>query len=286
MSQSPSTLPELSSEQARRYSRHILLPSMDWQGQERLLASHAVVVGLGGLGCSVAQFLAVSGVGKLTLIDDDMVELSNLQRQVLHGEANIGVNKAVSAKQQLLTLNSSLVIEVITHRPAKAQLNELAQSADVLVDCTDNLTSRNTLNEVSVSSKTALIAGAAIRMEGQVSCFFPNESHLKFDSSPSSTHSPTPAASKSTPPQPCYACLSYLFGEQGETCMESGVLAPVVGIIGTMQALETVKYLSGVASPPKGKVMLFDAAISEWRTMAIPVNPQCPVCQTQMANDK
>lgn len=292
MSQSPPTLPELSSEQARRYSRHILLPSMDWLGQERLLASHAVVVGLGGLGCSVAQFLAVSGVGKLTLIDDDIVELSNLQRQVLHSEANIGVNKAVSAKQQLLTLNSSLVIKVITHRPAKAQLNELAQNAEVLVDCTDNLTSRNTLNEVSVSSKTALIAGAAIRMEGQVSCFFPNESHLKFDSSPSprssSTHAPTltPTVSESTPPQPCYACLSYLFGEQGETCMESGVLAPVVGIIGTMQALETVKYLSGVAPPPKGKVMLFDAAISEWRTMAIPVNPQCPVCQSRIANDK
>lgn len=271
MSKSERVLPELSREQARRYSRHIMLPAMDWHGQERLLASHAVVVGLGGLGCSAAQFLATSGVGKLTLIDDDIVELSNLQRQVLHTEANIGVNKALSAKQQLLSLNSSLVIDVITCRPSRAQLCTLAQKASVLLDCTDNLTSRNLLNDVSVTCKTALIAGAAIRLEGQVSCFFPNGSQLHFE--------PLAEASPAHVAQPCYACLSYLFGEQGQSCMEAGVLAPVVGIIGTMQALETVKYLSGVSVPPQGKLMLFDAAISEWRTLAIPVNPNCPVCQ-------
>lgn len=273
MTKSIDHLPELSAEQANRYSRHILIPTMDWTGQERLLASHAVVVGLGGLGCSVAQFLAASGVGSLTLIDDDEVELSNLQRQVLHSETTLGLSKVQSAKQSLLQLNSSLSITTLEKRLTQAEMLAIAQQADVLIDCTDNLDSRNNLNQVSVNSRTPLFTGAAIRLEGQVSCFFPKGSRVKFDKV---AHLAQPELESD---QPCYACLSHLYGEQSQSCMESGVLAPVVGVIGAMQALETVKYLSGVGRVPKGKLMLFDAATSEWRQMIIPVNPSCSVCQ-------
>ena len=267
-------LKELNQEQASRYSRHILIPAMDWTGQEKLLASHAVVVGLGGLGCAAAQFLAMSGVGKLTLIDDDVVELSNLQRQVLHGEAKIGMNKALSAKEQIEQLNSDVVVDAVVERLSKSKLITLAQQAEVLVDCTDNLSSRNLLNAVSVSTKTALITGAAIRLEGQVCCFFPGGNQLHL------TETTTQAVDKtlSLPSPPCYACFSHLFGESRQSCMESGILAPVVGIVGSMQALEVVKYLSGVGVVPDAKLMLFDAATSEWRTMKIANNPKCPVC--------
>lgn len=258
---------ELTDEQAKRYSRHILIPSMDWEGQERLLASRVLMIGVGGLGCAVAQYLAASGVGKITLVDNDNVELSNLQRQILHMEKDVGLNKAQSAKESLQLLNSDTDVVAITQRLDKSRLLELAQDVDVLIDCTDNLSSRNLLNEISIQMGIALITGAAIRMEGQVSCFVPfraQEAHK--------------AAASDAVKTPCYACLSYLFGEQQLSCMESGVLAPLVGIIGSMQALEVVKYLAEVGTTPNGKVLLFDAANSQWREMQIAVNPNCIVC--------
>ena len=272
-------LKELTREQGNRYSRHILLPAMDWTGQEKLLASHVVVLGLGGLGCAAAQFLAMSGVGKLTLIDDDVVELSNLQRQVLHSEAKIGMNKALSAKEHITLLNSDVVINVVTKRLAKPELTDLAQQTELFVDCTDNLSSRNLLNEVSVATNTPLITGAAIRLEGQVCCFFPNSTSLNVTKTTAQA-TQTPTHSEPVVSVPCYACFSQLFGKPQHSCMESGVLSPVVGIVGAMQALEVVKYLSGVGVVPNAKLMLFDAATSEWRTMKIVVNPNCPVCQT------
>lgn len=258
------SLPELTEEQAKRYSRHILIPAMDWEGQERLLASHALVLGVGGLGCAVAQYIAASGVGKITLVDDDLVDLSNLQRQILHTENNVGVNKAISAQESLKQINSDIEIEAITHRLGKEELQILANEMDVLIDCTDNLDSRNLLNLISVETGTALITGAAIRMEGQVCSFIP-ENNLS-------------TAHKKEGKQPCYACLSYLFGEQQLNCMESGVIAPLVGVIGTMQALEVVKFLSQVGRVPNGKMLMFDAATSHWQELQIMVNPNCAVC--------
>ncbi|MCY7296686.1 molybdopterin-synthase adenylyltransferase MoeB [Alteromonas sp. a30] len=255
---------ELTREQAKRYSRHILLPEMDWEGQERLLNSHALVLGLGGLGCAVAQYLAASGVGTLTLVDHDNVELSNLQRQVLHNEERLAQNKAVSAKIALAQLNSDIQIQAIPRKLNKAELLELANHVDVLVDCTDNLQSRNLLNAVSVETQTALITGAAIRFEGQVCCFFPNGN------------------GRSPEPSPCYACLSSLFGEQELSCMEAGVLAPLVGIIGSMQALHVVKYLSQIGHFAVGKLCLFDAMTAQWQEMKIRINPQCPTCSSKV----
>ncbi|UAA38606.1 molybdopterin-synthase adenylyltransferase MoeB [Paraneptunicella aestuarii] len=246
----------LTQEQATRYSRHIMLPTMDWEGQEKLLASRVLLIGVGGLGCAVAQYLVAAGIGHLILVDDDKVELSNLQRQVLHTEHNVGEFKVHSAQARLQAMNSDCDIQTFTHRLNKAELIKLAGEVDLFVDCSDNLASRNLLNEVSVDSQTPLITGAAIRMEGQVCCFIPD----------------------STPPSPCYACYSRLFGEQELSCMEAGVLAPLVGIIGAMQALEAVKLLSGVANVQAGKLMHFDAATSQWREMYIQHYDQCPIC--------
>ena len=245
----------LNIEQAKRYSRHVMLPSMDLEGQEKLLAARVLLLGVGGLGCAVAQYLVASGIGHLTLVDDDQVELSNLQRQVLHREKDIGKLKAESARESLSVLNSECNIKVLTQRLDKSALTKQASEHDLFIDCTDNLQSRNLLNEVSVATKTPLITGAAIRLEGQVCSFNPKE-----DSSP------------------CYACLSRLFGEQELSCMEAGVLAPLVGIIGSMQALEAVKLLSGVGGIRSGTLLHFDAATSHWREMQIKPFEKCPIC--------
>lgn len=254
---------ELTSEQAKRYSRHILLPNMDWEGQERLVNSTALVLGVGGLGCAAAQYLAASGIGHIILVDDDVVELSNLQRQVLHSESRLGQNKAVSAKRAIEQLNSTLQVTAIERRLTRDELIQLAQDAHVLLDCTDNLQSRNRLNEVSVATQTALITGAAIRFEGQVACFIPNAND----------------AEKS----PCYACLSYLFGEQNLSCMEAGVVSPLVGIVGAMQALEAVKYISLMGNVRSGKLLMFDALTSEWRTLNVQRNTHCHICSCNSA---
>ena len=258
-----STLPELTPEQAKRYSRHIILPNMDWEGQERLVNSRVLVLGAGGLGCAAAQYLAASGVGHLTIVDDDTVELSNLQRQVLHTEARLGENKALSAKCAIEQLNSSIHVTAIEHRLNRSELINMANDAHVLLDCTDNLLSRNLLNEVSVLTKRPLITGAAIRFEGQVACFFPS--------------------SKGEEQTPCYACLSYLFGEQNLSCMEAGVISPLVGIVGAMQALEAVKYLSRVGGFRVGKLLIFDALTTQWQELNVQLNAHCHICSHNSA---
>lgn len=261
----------LSRAQQSRYGRQLLLPQFGFDGQETLSTSTVLIVGLGGLGCAAAQYLVASGIGRLLLADFDSVELSNLQRQVLHGDADLGKNKAESAAQALATINPHVELVPLIERIevervevasdgrgiAKVGITQVDISkVDVVVDCSDNLATRELLNEVCYQHQTPLVSGAAIRMEGQVSVF------------------------PMTPGAPCYQCLSRHFGEQELSCVEAGVLAPLVGIIGSMQALETIKVLSGVGKTLAGRILLFDGAYGEWQSFELPVWSDCPVCQS------
>lgn len=245
---------QLDQQQALRYSRQILLPSFDIEGQESLLNAKVLQIGVGGLGCACVQFLVSSGIGEITIVDDDTVELTNLQRQVLHGESDLGISKVQSAYNSLQKLNSECKINIIEQRLDNNALQLLVETHNIIVDCSDNLATRNQLNTFSINNLKPLVSGAAIRLEGQISTFIPG------------------------PNNPCYQCLSKLFGEQNLSCVESGVLAPVVGIIGSMQALETIKTLSGLGESNQGKLLMLDAASSQWRTFTIPKDPQCSAC--------
>jgi len=244
----------LTTEQAMRYNRQIVLPNFDLDKQEVLLNAKVLIVGVGGLGCAAAQYLVAAGVGEMTLIDDDHVEKTNLQRQVLHGEADVGVNKCVSAKASLAQLNSDIKIHVIQNRLELSDYVELIQPLDLVLDCTDNLASRNTLNQACYQAGTPLVSGAAIRMEGQLMSIVPQQ------------HSA------------CYACISAYFGEQNLSCVESGVMSPVVGVIGAMQALEAIKVLCDYGQSHVNKLMLFDGMTSTWQTFKVPKKVNCTVC--------
>ena len=245
---------ELSDLQLMRYSRHIMLPAFDIDGQEALWNSKVLIIGVGGLGCAVSQYLVASGVGEITLVDDDLVDKTNLQRQVLHRESSVGLNKCASAKQSLSAINSEVLINCIEQRLDEQQLNEQIANHDLVLDCTDNLETRNQLNRYCFKHKTTLVSGAAIRMEGQVSVFSMDESKA------------------------CYGCLSKTFGEQVLTCSEAGILSPVVGIIGSIQATEAIKVLTGVGTSLQGKLLLLDAATMEFRQFNILKQPNCEVC--------
>lgn len=242
-------------QQLDRYSRHILLPEMDYEGQQRLLDAHAVIIGLGGLGSSAAYYLAASGIGHLTLIDDDHVELSNLQRQIIHNESRLGINKAESAAKTLVSLNSTIEITVVSERLQKSQLLQIIESADVVLDCCDNSESRMLHNELCVLSQTPLATGAAVGLNGQF---------MFVDSQQADS--------------PCYACVYPEVDDSRFNCSQSGILAPVVGMIGMMQALETVKFLSSVGKPSYGKLWTLNGIDSSWRTFQVRKNPQCNVC--------
>ncbi|CZF85290.1 molybdopterin-synthase adenylyltransferase MoeB [Grimontia marina] len=246
----------LSPEEELRYNRQIILRQFDFDGQEALKKGSILVLGAGGLGCAATQYLTASGVGKITLIDDDIVELSNLQRQVLHNDSTIGVLKVESAAASLRKINPHTKVETIAKRLNDEALQKLIQSHDLVMDCSDNVETRNQLNHLCFKLKKPLVSGAAIRLEGQIAVF---------------TYSDD---------EPCYQCLSALFGEQSLSCVEAGILSPVIGIIGACQALEAIKLLSGFAPPPTGKVMLYDALSSEWRDFNLPKYPTCPVCNT------
>lgn len=244
-------------EQLLRYSRQIMLPSVEFEGQQTLLESRVLIIGLGGLGSPVAMYLAASGVGTLLLSDDDEVDLSNLQRQIVHRTADIGIAKALSAEKTLKALNPDVQIKCMTQRLTRDALLELLNDVDVVVDASDNFTTRFLLNEVCVKKHKPLVSGAAIRMEGQVSVF----RHDQADS-------------------PCYRCLYKDESEIQETCSESGVLAPVVGVIGSIQAVETLKILLNVGKDLKGKLLFWDASTMEWRTINLKKDPNCPICST------
>nr|WP_297459229.1 molybdopterin-synthase adenylyltransferase MoeB [uncultured Halomonas sp.] len=242
-----------------RYSRQIMLEQIDIVGQERLLAGHALIIGAGGLGSPVALYLAAAGVGRLTLADDDVVELSNLQRQIAHGEADIGRNKAESATESARALNSACRSEALGRRLDGAALFDAASAADVVLDCTDRFSSRYAINRACLAARVPLVSGAAIRFSGQLAVFDPRDAQ-----------------------SPCYACL-YPPPADGEPlddelrCAENGVVAPLVGLIGTFQALEAIKLLSGAGTPHRG-LSTFDGLSGEWRRFNVSRDPACPAC--------
>jgi molybdopterin/thiamine biosynthesis adenylyltransferase len=251
----------LGQQQAMRYSRQLMLPALDFSGQEALLAGKVLLVGMGGLGCAAAPYLVASGIGSITLADDDTIDRSNLQRQILYREADIGQSKAGQAAAGLRQLNSEIEINALQQRLTADDLAQLVPQFSLVLDCSDNLATRNAINAACVKAKVPLVSGAAIRFEGQVASF-----SMQGDGA-------------------CYHCLSQLFGEQQLSCMEAGILSPVVGIIGTMQALEAVKILAGVGTPLYGKLQLFDGLTSQWRRFNLAKDAGCSVCAKQSQDD-
>jgi len=245
----------MNDEQLLRYSRQILLPQFGIEGQQALLDAHALIIGLGGLGSPVAMYLAAAGVGELTLIDHDQVELSNLQRQIIHRSDNIDQDKVESARQNLLKLNSEIKINCINHKLNSTELDVAVQQATVVIDATDNFDSRFAINKSCVKNKTPLVSGAAIRMEGQVSVF-----DLRNQNNP------------------CYRCLYDEQGNLDESCSENGVMSPMVGIIGSIQAMEAIKLIANFGEPLTGKLLITDSLYQEWRVMKLNKDPDCPVC--------
>ncbi len=240
-----------------RYSRQIMLPQIDIGGQERLLAARMLVIGAGGLGSPAAMYLAAAGVGQLAIADPDVVELSNLQRQLLHREHDIGRGKATSARDTLLEINPHIQVTAINAALEGKQLDVAVRAADVVLDCSDNFATRFAVNASCVQQQTPLVSGAAIRFSGQLAVFDAGNSD-----------------------SPCYSCL-YKSGEEADqNCTENGVLAPLVGIIGAMQALEAIKVLLKLGENLAGRLVLFDGLTHEWRTLKLPRDPQCPVCGT------
>jgi molybdopterin-synthase adenylyltransferase len=239
-----------------RYSRHIMLPQIDYAGQDMLTQSHALVIGVGGLGSPVALYLAAAGVGQLTICDFDTVDLSNLQRQLIHQTANVGMNKAHSAQQTLQQLNPQVLVHPITHQASEAELSSLVAQADVVLDCSDNAATRYLLNRVCFQAKKPLVSGAAIRFEGQITVF----DFRQKDS-------------------PCYHCLyPEVAGEPEMRCAENGVFAPLVGMIGSMQAAEALKCLLNIGETLQGRLLLLDALTAEWQTIQFARDPACDVC--------
>lgn len=237
-----------------RYSRQILLPEFDIDGQERLRQSHALIVGLGGLGSPVAMYLAAAGVGRLTLVDFDTVDLSNLQRQIIHHTADLGRLKVESARDTLRALNPLVEVMTIPKALDEAEWREQVGRADVVVDACDNLPTRLSINAACVRAGTPLVTGAAIRLEGQVLVWRPGGEGA------------------------CYRCLYRDTVMNPETCAQTGVLAPVVGMIGSLQATEAIKVLTHLGEPLDGRLLLLDAARMEWRTMKVGRWSGCPVC--------
>jgi len=245
----------MNDDQLLRYSRQIMLPQVGIEGQQKLLKSHITLFGLGGLGAPIAMYLAAAGIGKLTLIDFDQVELSNLQRQIIHSTDDLGKDKAQSAQESCLKLNPETHIQTISTRPDESQLPSLVRSSDLVIDATDNFQSRFAINQACVTEKIPLVSGAAIRMEGQVSVF-----RNDLDDSP------------------CYRCLYPDSDEEAQTCSENGVLSPLVGIIGSIQALEAMKVLMNIGTELNARLLILDALRMEWRTMKLRKDPNCPIC--------
>lgn len=244
----------LTDEQLLKYSRQIMLPKIDIDGQQKLLDSHVLILGLGGLGSPVAMYLAGAGVGEITLIDDDKVDLTNLQRQIIHQLSNIDQPKVESARQALIGLNPNCEVNIIDKRQDEEQLNALIENVTVVVDCCDNFATRFMLNRVCHNNRVPLVSGAAIRWEGQLTTFTMEEG------------------------TPCYRCLYEEDSFTDQTCAQNGVAAPLVGIIGSMQAMEALKLITGAGNIETGKLMLFDALDMEWRTIKYKKRNDCTVC--------
>ena len=246
----------MNDEQLLRYSRHILLDPIGIEGQDRLLASRALIVGAGGLGCPAALYMAAAGVGTLVIVDDDEVDLTNLQRQVLHRQHSVGRAKVESAREALHDINPGIEVIALRTRLAGEALREQVEAADVVLDCGDSSSPRHAINRACVAARTPLVSGAAIRFDGQVSV---------FDSRGVDA--------------PCYHCLFPEGGDADEVrCAVMGVFAPLTGIIGSMQAAEALKLLAHTGQSLAGRLLLLDALGMEWRSITLPRDPACDVC--------
>jgi molybdopterin-synthase adenylyltransferase len=246
----------MNDQQLLRYSRHIMLDAIGIEGQQKILAAHVLIIGAGGLGSPAALYLASAGVGHISLVDDDAVDLTNLQRQILHTTERIGQPKVFSGQQTLLQLNPEIRITTIAERVADERLQELVAQADVVLDCSDNFATRHAINQACFKFKVPLVSGAAIRFDGQISVF----DMRRVDS-------------------PCYACLFPPDQPFEETaCATMGVFAPLVGIIGSMQAAEALKLISDCGSPLVGRLLLLDGLAMEWNQIQFARNAACPVC--------
>jgi molybdopterin/thiamine biosynthesis adenylyltransferase len=246
----------MNDDQLLRYSRHILLDELGIEGQQRLLAAHALVIGAGGLGSPVALYLATAGVGTVTLVDGDTVDLTNLQRQIAHDLSRVGVPKASSAAQTMHAINPDVRIHTLHERADAKRLDALVAGADVVIDCSDNFATRHAVNAACVAHGKPLVSGAAIGFDGQLSVYDTRDAG-----------------------KPCYACLfppDAVFEEV--RCATMGVFAPLVGIVGSMQAAEALKLLTGVGSSLAGRLQMLDARAMEWTEIAMARTPGCPVC--------
>ena len=242
--------------QLLRYSRHILLPQIEYAGQLKLTQSHALIVGAGGLGSPAALYLAASGVGKLTICDFDVVDLTNLQRQIIHTTQSVGINKAVSAQQAIYEINPDVTVHTIQQKSTEEAMSKLVAAADVVLDCSDNFATRYALNRLCVAHKKPLVSGAALAFEGQITVY-----DMRHADSP------------------CYQCL---FPDNGEgtdlRCATNGVFAPLVGMIGTTQAAEALKLLMGIGESLQGRLLLLDALAMQWREIKLKKDTSCSVC--------
>jgi adenylyltransferase/sulfurtransferase len=247
--------------QLLRYSRHILLPEIGIEGQERLRASTALVVGAGGLGCPAALYLAAAGLARLVLADRDSVDLTNLQRQILYRTGDVGAPKVEAARASLNAVNPEVEVVALQARLDPASADPLVAQADIVLDCSDNFPTRHALNRACVKHAKPLVSGAAIRFDAQV---------MVFD--------------LRSPAAPCYACL---FPEDGEVeevqCSVMGVFAPLTGIVGSVQAMEALKLLAGIGESLSGRLVMFDAKSADWRSVAVKRDPQCAVCMSRPA---
>jgi adenylyltransferase/sulfurtransferase len=244
--------------QLLRYSRQIMLPQVDIEGQQKLLAAKILIVGAGGLGSPAAIYLAAGGVGTITIYDNDVVDLSNLQRQISHHTSDIGSDKVISTRQTLHSLNPEININAVKQKLEGVQLELEVSQADVVLDCSDNFSTRFAINSACVKHQTPLVSGAAIRFEGQVTVFTPGKNN-----------------------SPCYNCLYSSDGEELQNCAINGVIAPITGIVGSIQALEAMKLIMNVGETLTGRLLLLDGLTMEWNTMKLRKNPDCPTCKSQ-----
>ena len=248
-----------SNEQLLRYSRQMMLPEIDAEGQQRLAAARVLIIGLGGLGSAASVYLAAAGAGHLVLVDYDRVDLSNLQRQIVHTTPDIGKLKVDSAREYLSALNPDVKISTIDHMLDDDELEREVAAADVVVDASDNFNTRFANNEICVKTKTPLVSGAAIRFEAQVSVF-----------------------NLSSPDSPCYRCLYGNDTQVDQTCTANGVIAPLLGIIGSIQACEAMKLIMGIGTTLVGRLLLLDVMNMEWHTAKLRKDPKCPVCSNTL----
>lgn len=245
----------MNDEQLLRYSRHIFLPELDIDGQQAICEARVLVVGLGGLGCAALPYLVASGVGRITLVDDDHVELSNLPRQILHTHEKVGQSKVSSAMASLQPLNANVHLEPVEQRVDEEWLLQQVALHDVVVDCTDNAEVRYAINKAALAHKVPWVSGAAIGMSGQVTVFDARQAH-----------------------SPCYRCLYPQANTQQLSCSESGVLSPLVGVVGSLQAVEVLKLVANMGQPLCGRLLTFDALTAGFKEFGIKRNQQCKDC--------